>query len=267
MIKFFRHIRQNLLMENKTGKYFKYAIGEIILVVIGILIALQINNWNTDQGNSKKEEQYLNNLVIDLNDQIQVIDVQINSEQGFCSNSKIILDAFNNTRVFVFDSTILKAANMLQDRRTFKIVNPTYTELINTGDMKLISNESFRNRLVSYYQEIDRIKEVIKLNNSYFIDTELGPKIRTLVPTYWAEPANYDYYTKNAMPYEGGISVEKISALMQITQNKLKDKNTLLQFINLVASRYDYGWFHTQIMLTKKTETQQLLDELNKLIQ
>jgi hypothetical protein len=53
MIKFFRKIRQNLLMENKTGKpilsagrYFKYAIGEIILVVIGILIALQINNWN-----------------------------------------------------------------------------------------------------------------------------------------------------------------------------------------------------------------------------
>ena len=46
MIKFFRKIRQNLLTENKTGKYLKYAIGEIILVVIGILIALQINNWN-----------------------------------------------------------------------------------------------------------------------------------------------------------------------------------------------------------------------------
>ena len=49
MIKFFRKIRQNLLMENKTGKYFKYAIGEIILVVIGILIALQINNWNSQR--------------------------------------------------------------------------------------------------------------------------------------------------------------------------------------------------------------------------
>ena len=46
MIKFFRHIRQSLIMENKTSKYLKYAIGEIVLVVIGILIALQINNWN-----------------------------------------------------------------------------------------------------------------------------------------------------------------------------------------------------------------------------
>ena len=49
MIKFFRHIRKSLLMENKTSKYFKYAIGEIILVVIGILIALSINNWNEER--------------------------------------------------------------------------------------------------------------------------------------------------------------------------------------------------------------------------
>ena len=46
MIKFFRHIRQQLLSEGKTANYFKYAIGEIVLVVIGILIALQINTWN-----------------------------------------------------------------------------------------------------------------------------------------------------------------------------------------------------------------------------
>jgi|TARA_R110000737_G_C14509985_1_gene473452 hypothetical protein len=46
MIKFFRKIRQNLVSKGNTGKYLKYAIGEIILVVIGILIALSINNWN-----------------------------------------------------------------------------------------------------------------------------------------------------------------------------------------------------------------------------
>jgi len=49
MIKLFRNIRQNLLNEGKTTKYFKYAIGEIILVVIGILIALSINNWNVSR--------------------------------------------------------------------------------------------------------------------------------------------------------------------------------------------------------------------------
>ncbi|MBT8306228.1 MAG: hypothetical protein KJN85_04770, partial [Maribacter sp.] len=49
MIKFFRKIRQQLLIENRTGKYLLYAIGEIVLVVIGILIALQINNWNEEK--------------------------------------------------------------------------------------------------------------------------------------------------------------------------------------------------------------------------
>jgi hypothetical protein len=49
MIKFFRKIRYDLMEKNKTGKYFKYAIGEIVLVVIGILIALSINNWNENR--------------------------------------------------------------------------------------------------------------------------------------------------------------------------------------------------------------------------
>jgi hypothetical protein len=59
MIKLFRNIRQNLLKEGKTTKYFKYAIGEIILVVIGILIALQINNWNQNSKQNRIEQQYL----------------------------------------------------------------------------------------------------------------------------------------------------------------------------------------------------------------
>jgi len=55
MIKFFRKTRQNLLMDNKTSKYFKYAIGEILLVVIGILIALSINNgMKTRNSRTKK---------------------------------------------------------------------------------------------------------------------------------------------------------------------------------------------------------------------
>lgn len=58
MKKLFRKIRQNLVMENKTGKYFKYAIGEFVLVVIGILIALQINNWN-EYEKAKTKEVYV----------------------------------------------------------------------------------------------------------------------------------------------------------------------------------------------------------------
>ena len=74
MIKFFRQIRQNLLLEGKTGKYLKYAIGEIVLVVIGILIALQINNWNENRLKNKTVKTYLNSLIQDLNDEQDILD-------------------------------------------------------------------------------------------------------------------------------------------------------------------------------------------------
>ena len=62
MIKFFRNIRQTLIMENKTSKYLKYAIGEIVLVMIGILLALQINNWNEKRKATIQEITILKNI-------------------------------------------------------------------------------------------------------------------------------------------------------------------------------------------------------------
>ena len=66
MIKFFRKIRQNLINEGKTTRYFKYAIGEIVLVVIGILIALQINNWNEARKATTQEITLLKNIQQDI---------------------------------------------------------------------------------------------------------------------------------------------------------------------------------------------------------
>ena len=66
MIRFFRKIRYNLMEQNKTGKYLKYAIGEILLVVIGILIALSINNWNGDRMEVRMEKQYYQKLNVNF---------------------------------------------------------------------------------------------------------------------------------------------------------------------------------------------------------
>ena len=73
MIKFFRKIRQNLLSEGKTGKYLKYAIGEIVLVVFGILIALQINNWNERRKIQSNQEKYLTLLKTEAENNLKEI--------------------------------------------------------------------------------------------------------------------------------------------------------------------------------------------------
>ena len=70
MLKFLRKIRYDLMEKNKTGKYLKYAIGEIVLVVIGILIALQINNWNENRKLENRRQEYYSQLLDDLNNDI-----------------------------------------------------------------------------------------------------------------------------------------------------------------------------------------------------
>jgi len=75
MLKFFRKIRQRLLSENKFNKYLIYAIGEIILVVIGILIALQINNWNIKQTEQKTIKEYAESLIQDLEEDISMSNI------------------------------------------------------------------------------------------------------------------------------------------------------------------------------------------------
>ena len=82
MIKFFRHIRKDLLEKNKTGKYFKYAIGEIVLVVIGILIALQINNWNESKQDQIQLKSSLEFVKQNLNEDIKNLNKQIEYNEG-----------------------------------------------------------------------------------------------------------------------------------------------------------------------------------------
>ena len=76
---FFRRIRKNLLSEGNYRKYFKYAIGEIILVVIGILIAIQINDWNENRKQTKIRKQYLTEMRFELQEDINQLDFYINN--------------------------------------------------------------------------------------------------------------------------------------------------------------------------------------------
>ena len=72
MIKFFRRIRQQLLSENKLSKYLLYAFGEIVLIVIGILIALQVNNLNEQSKTRDREQKYLVAIKSELNNNLRV---------------------------------------------------------------------------------------------------------------------------------------------------------------------------------------------------
>lgn len=149
MLKFFRNIRKSLLNEGKTSKYFKYAIGEIILVVIGILIALQINNWNEQKKTKRLEIKILkelrNNLKLDLLE-IQEDIYSMDSIKKSCKEVVSYLKTHQSP-----DSSFYYLVTTLRVRPHFD-PNKSGYGLLQSKGVEVISNDNLRNNISLLYE-------------------------------------------------------------------------------------------------------------------
>jgi hypothetical protein len=160
MIKFFRKIRYDLIVTNKTAKYFKYAIGEIVLVVIGILIALSINNWNEDRKSRKQEVKYLKNLQTDIGLELQNNDSLINYRAVTAKAAAHLLD-FETLETVSDFLTLEHTIQQVFMRKTFIPINNTYKELLSSGNLNYITNDSIKDYLLKLdkmYVAIDNME-------------------------------------------------------------------------------------------------------------
>ena len=250
-------------MENKTSKYFKYAIGEIVLVVIGILIALQINNWNQNRKNDLIETNYIKNIKRDLNDQLESIAIQSKYELSFINAASYILEDFKNNSQLKFDTAFYKNLTKLQGRKTFVITDPTFTDLLSSGNINLIKKVLFKDKLIQYYQELERIEKVIQNNNSLITDQQFGPMLSKL-GYYYAD------LTKDETNYAAKENSIELSAFYNTELAKasealiLKAENKLL-LMNTVNLRHTISLGHLKMMNQLKTNTEHILEELNKI--
>jgi hypothetical protein len=156
--------------KNKTGKYLKYAIGEIILVVIGILIALAINNWNENRKLRNQEIIYLDNLKNDITTQIQMLDVYIDFEDIIIDETNDILKHFELNDGFKNMDTIFPKLNDLTTRWTFSNANMTLLQMLNSNQINIIQNRQLREELIAYNQQIDLFAKNTNINNTNLID-------------------------------------------------------------------------------------------------
>ena len=145
MINFFRKKRKKLADDNKALKYARYAIGEIVLVVIGILIALQLNTMKENRIEQKKEAIYLNNIKRDLQNQLTKIDAQIEYEKSIVDVAKPILKSYQTNKKFIVDSSFTASIGVMTGRMTFVKVDPTDTLLVSSGHIDIIRNNNFKN--------------------------------------------------------------------------------------------------------------------------
>lgn len=147
MIKFFRRIRQNLLSEGKTSKYLKYAIGEIILVVIGILLALQINTWNQQRIENKKEIELLTSLKEEFQNNL------VNLEESININAKATQSCLELTQIIRSDSLSQKSDLVnellisIGNFYSFDALTGVSSEIVNSGKLSILKNGAIREQL------------------------------------------------------------------------------------------------------------------------
>lgn len=173
MIKFFRRIRQQLLSQNKFSKYLLYAIGEIVLVVIGILIALQLNNWNEDRKQKVKERSYLKELKSSLKkDSIQITEViefnaaKLKVVRNMMSIFSEGLSNDERMRIFVENSSDFVHYNVFEPSAT------VFNNMVSAETINMIRDNELKKELSSYYEYDYRggIQERVRITNRKVID-------------------------------------------------------------------------------------------------
>jgi len=172
MIKFFRKIRYNLMEQNKTGKYLKYAIGEIILVVIGILIALSINNWNENKKINTIERDIYKNLITSLHKDSTELNRIINFQfRSLKCQEAIITNSFTSLRDSLgIDELKIVIEEVTLGSLSFFPKYGVYNTIISESRMQIIKSDSIKSLLIELYDyEYKRYQTVdALLDEKYF---------------------------------------------------------------------------------------------------
>ncbi|MCZ4408209.1 DUF6090 family protein [Cryomorphaceae bacterium 1068] len=243
MIKFFRKIRQRLLKEGRLSSYLLYAIGEIVLVVIGILIALQISTWSRTRQESDKVKSYLRNIEADLNQQLAYIDIQLEFEYNCDSLAKSLLARYRKEQALAIDSVSSGQLYNLTIRNTFTKADPTYQDLISTGNIGLIKDELLRNEILNYYLELERFETIMMINNTLYVDEMFAMKM-----------VNNAYMVSDV---QIGNTDRR---LFEVSNEMLEVPEHEMLVINLIKIREDIAVGHVKFMNELKEKTESMLD-------
>lgn len=248
MINFLRKIRQNLLSEGKTAKYIKYAAGEIILVVIGILIALGISDWNDTRKERNETDDFISRLSKEIDINISNVEKAITLQAKHISASKSLLDMFHKDKATIEARSLDSLLIIIYQSTSVEINNGTFSEGLNTGKIGNIPSDRLRSALYSLPSVISDTRRLENINTS---DLN-GPFTQFLYPNY-----NYRNMDNQFSEYKGEIGETKFE---EFDNMEVLDK---MEFENYMDNRY----FNNSVQLEqyKKLKTEFL--QIKKLMQ
>ncbi|QSE98851.1 DUF6090 family protein [Fulvivirga lutea] len=182
MINFFRALRKDSSADKNIGMYLAYALGEIVLVVIGILIALQVDNWNKENENREKERKYLSEIRTNLQEDLRNIDMVFSYNKGKTACINNVLNDFgkmkNTPQMVVRFSSSMDTLSSFEVFNTNKIA---FQNLMSSASIDLIQNDSLRTLLPRYYNEVSLsvqsgTQQRVAQSSRKFVD-EVGPHL------------------------------------------------------------------------------------------
>lgn len=240
-MKFFRKIRQSLLHDNKFAKYLLYAIGEIILVVIGILIALQINTWNEWRKDRIKEENILHDLAKNIEINIQTFQNDINLLEEWGRSSEIIILTLGNKTVY--SDTLRNHFHLARITKQKLFVSNIGFQAYKDYGLDLITNKNLSAEIIKLYEfTIPSILSTNDLVNE--LDAEWDNHIVQnfdFVEGVGLTPNDYEslfadhYYVSWVKAYNQGRKsliktdqtlVKECENVLQLIRNELKKSNS-----------------------------------------
>lgn len=254
MIKFFRHLRKSLIEQNKMGKYLKYAIGEIILVMIGILLALQVNNWNQNRLNKKIETETLSNLKQDLDSALVQLDVKIEQNNLYRTYDSLALEILHN-RILVPKDSILKLLLTHIYTPTFDPELGALNEILNTGKMEIIKRQELRNHISSWNRYMDELDEVDK--RLIYLDDNVK------TPLYFKYLPYRNAFSKAYSPNNSG-SVLNQSFEPSFFKIDIETLFYNLEFENLLSNYLIYGQIQRERLLDIKIKMSEMMSLIKK---
>ncbi|MCW5516479.1 DUF6090 family protein [Muriicola sp. Z0-33] len=171
MLRFFRQIRQRLLTDNKFSKYLLYAVGEILLVVIGILIALQVNNWNQEKQEHIDELKFLSRLREDIMVDNAYYNRRIYDASLFIEwSDEFLYCLFEKQQSLAEAESIWKLFQYFDSSEMMTIQNSTFSEMLYAGKLELITNPELKSLLLDYYRKSEEAAKHVAEFNEYTVD-------------------------------------------------------------------------------------------------
>ncbi|MEO0573253.1 MAG: DUF6090 family protein [Bacteroidota bacterium] len=168
MIAILRKLRQKLLSENKFSKYLLYAIGEIVLVVIGILIALQINTWNEGKKTKEEELKYLSLIKQEMSGNLQSLRIEKDVLADYFRGLEQILEAYAQPKPNITNKGLSEILTpILSKDMDINFKSGTLNEIIANGNLKDITNDSIRTILSSIEGNLERLRAQETRVNEY----------------------------------------------------------------------------------------------------